>query len=202
MNVDLYDELIPLPRQAVRFPVELRPPPGFRVEDPLTWPNTPGRLEYVQGRLLLMPPCGDIQQVVCPPLLALLWSWAESHPGFVVAGNEAGMLLDGEVRGADAALWVRETLGPRTGRYCRTPPLLAVEVGGQDEDEDELRHKARWYLEHGVRVVWLVLPDTREVLVLTQEGESRHGPKDRLPATALLPGLEPAVDRFFVQLNR
>lgn len=90
-----------------------------------------------------MPSCGYVQQDVCPPLLALLFAWAESHPGFVVAGNEAGMLLDGEVRGADAAIWRREAVGAHTGRYRRVPPLLAVEVGGQDEGEVELRQKAQ-----------------------------------------------------------
>jgi Uma2 family endonuclease len=138
---------------------------------------------------------------VCPALLALLFAWAESHPGFVVAGNEAGMLLDGEVRGADAAVWRREAAGSHTGRYRRVPPLLAVEVGGQDEGESELRQKARWYLEHGVHVVWLVLPETRQVLVLTKDGECRHGPQGTLPPLAVLPGLEPAVARFFVQLD-
>jgi hypothetical protein len=51
-----------------------------------------------------------------------------------------------------------------------------------------------------VQVVWLVLPETRQVLVLTKEGESRHGAEGTLPPVAVLPGLEPAVARFFVQL--
>jgi len=127
--------------------------------------------------------------------------WARGHEGFVVGGNEAGLLFGPDVRGAEAAVWRREALGPLTGGYVRVPPLLAVEVGGRDEGERELRAKAAWYLARGVTVVWVVLPLPREVLVLTATGESRHRPGDRLPPHPALPDLEPAVDRFFRQLG-
>ena len=110
------------------------------------------------------------------------------------------MMFASDVRGAEAAVWRREALGPLTGGYIRIPPLLAVEVGGRDEGEPELRAKAAWYLARGVPVVWIVLPGTRAVLVLTPTGESRHGPGDRLPPHPALPELEPAVDRFSRQL--
>jgi len=51
-----------------------------------------------------------------------------------------------------------------------------------------------------VAVVWLVLPKSRDVLVVTAGGESRHRPGDRLPPHPALPGLEPVVERFFRQL--
>jgi hypothetical protein len=53
-----------------------------------------------------------------------------------------------------------------------------------------------------VALVWLVLPDTREVLVKSSAGEERFGSAQRLPVTGLLPGLEPEVARFFAQLDR
>jgi Uma2 family endonuclease len=77
---------------------------------------------------------------------------------------------------------------------------LAVEVSGRDEGEPELRNKAAWYLEHGVKVVWLVLTDTRDILVVTSDRETRCRAGERLPAHPELPGLEPAVDRFFAHL--
>jgi len=40
------------------------------------------------------------------------------------------------------------------------------------------------------------------VLVISSDGEKRYGRADRLPATDLLPGLEPEVARFFAQLDR
>ena len=186
---------------SVRFPVELEPPEGFRPEEPASWPRIDGRLEWVGGRLLYMPPCGGIQQGVSVSVVGILDRWQEERPDFFVGGNEAGMMLGKDVRGAEGAVWRRDAVLPLTARYIRVPPILAVEVGGREEGEPELRAKAQWYLAHGVAVVWLVLPKSRDVLVVTAGGESRHRPGERLPPHPALPGLEPAVERFFRQLD-
>jgi len=148
-----------------------------------------------------MPPCGDPQGKVAASMMGVLEPWGEAHPEFDVAGNEIGMILGGEVRGADAAIRRRSAAEETTGGFWRTAPLLAVEIAGRDEGEPELREKARWYLRHGVHAVWVVLPKTREVLVLHETGEARHRSGDRLAADPELPGLEPEVDRLFRQLR-
>lgn len=148
-----------------------------------------------------MPPCGGIQQTVAASVIGVLEPWSAEHPELIVGGNEAGMLLGGEVRAAEGAVWLRSSLGDQTAGHPRVPPLLAVEVAGQDEGERTLREKAQWYLEHGVLWVWLVLPDTREVLVMRPGGEVRCRSGARLPPCPELPGLEPPVDRFFRQLG-
>ncbi len=186
----------------MRFPVELRTE-GFEPQQPETWPDIQGRLEYVRGKLLYMPPCSDFQQDVAVDVAFVLRSWSEAHPEFVGGGNEAGMKLGGDVRAADAAVWLASDVAPRSGRVRSVPPLLAVEVSGEDEEEPALRAKARWYLDHGVAVVWLLFPGSREVLVLTAAGsEVRRGRGESLPTHESLPGLEPAVARLFAQLDR
>lgn len=191
---------VPVPG-SVRFPVELDIPPGFDPADPATWPRVEGRLEYVGERLLYMPPCGLEQQGVVVSAVAVLVAWGEHHPSFFIGGNEAGMLLAGDTRGAEGAVWRREDLGPITAQYARVAPVLAVEVAGKEEGESELRAKAAWYLGRSVRVVWLLLPRSREVVVIRADGESRHGLGERLPTHPDLPGLEPEVERFFRQLG-
>ena len=200
MSADLQPETIRVPG-SVRFPIELEPPEGFRADDPATWPRVEGRLEWVEGRLLYMPPCGHVQAVVAVSSVGLLWTWGRQHAEFVVGGNEAGMLLGGDARGAEAGVWRRDTPGRLTGGFMRVPPILVVEVPGREEGEPELRAKARWYLEHGVEIVWLALPKTREVVVMRADGEERYGLGDRLAADARLPGLEPALSEFFDQLD-
>ncbi len=123
-NVTLrLDDATLLPRETVRFPVELRRPQGFDAEDPATWPAVSGRLEVVGGRLYYMPPCADYQQDVVSDVTFLLRAWSEAYPAFVVGSNEAGMILGGEARGADAAVWRREAAEPRSGRFRRSPPV-------------------------------------------------------------------------------
>ncbi|HUH04309.1 MAG TPA: Uma2 family endonuclease [Kofleriaceae bacterium] len=192
-------DTVPVPRTAL-FPIEVAPPDAFRFDEPTTWPATDGRFEFVGGRLLYMPPCGDVQQDVSGSVAVVVGSWAEQREEFAFGSNEAGMLLDGDVRAADAAVWRRDTLGPHTGGYRRVAPILAIEVAGQQDREDLLREKSIWYLAHGVSVVWLILPDRREIIVLQANQETRLGPGQRLPEHAELPGLAPDVDRFFRQL--
>lgn len=198
-RADERPETIEVPR-GVRFPVELKPPPGFDPARVETWPAVDGRLEYVDGRLLYMPPCGDIQSDVVTDVAYVLRRWQEAHADFKVGTNEAGLRLAGASRGADAAVFRRADLGEYTGGFRRVPPVLAVEVAGQDDREPQLREKAAWYLSVGVPVVWLVLPDTREVIVMTADGESRHRTGE-LPAHPALPDLAPAVADFFRQLS-
>ncbi len=196
---EMYQDSITLPR-AVRFPVELRPPEGFSSTRLETWPRPVGRLEYVGGRLLYMPPCGDRQQDTVTDVVITLGTWTRAHPEFVLGTNEAGMHLLGATRAADAAIWRRSDLGRYTGRLRRAAPVLAVEVCGEDEPESLIKEKALWYLEAGAQAVWVVIPETREVVVVTAGGENRHGAGQRLPPLPELPGLAPDVSELFSQI--
>lgn len=197
-----YDEVITLPH-AVRFPVELIPPEGFDAGRLETWPKVLGRLEHVDGRLLYMPPSGDLQQDTTTDVVITLGAWVRAHPDYVLGTNEAGMRLAGATRAADAALWRRAELGAYTGGLRRVPPALAVEVAGPEEGDTEaaLRDKASWYLGVGVEVVWILLADRREILVVDPEGESRLCRGERVPPRSSLPGLTPLVDELFVQVD-
>jgi Uma2 family endonuclease len=190
------DDVIRVPA-SVRFPVELVPPEGFDPARLETWPRVEGRLEWVGGRLLYMPPCGEMQQATVADVVGVLIPWQRPHPEFSVGTNEAGMRLGDDSRGADAGVWRQR---PRGWGFRREPPVLAVEVAGQDENADALREKARWYLAQGVPVVWVVLPGEREVIVVTASGETRHAIGDRLAAHRDLPGLEPEVAELFRQV--
>jgi Uma2 family endonuclease len=120
----------------------------------------------------------------------VLVDWARKNPGFDVAGNEAGVILDGEVRGLDGAVFKSSGKKRSTG-FRRVAPILAVEVQGEEETTESLREKAAWYLEHGAATVWLVLPAQNIVLVVSASAERRLRERDRLPAPAGLNGLTP-----------
>jgi Uma2 family endonuclease len=198
---ELDDETVAVP-SSVRFPVELVPPEGFDPEDPATWPRVEGRLEWVAGRLLFMPPCGFTQQMTVTRVVFTLQQWAMEHPAFAVGTNEAGIRLGLDSRGADAVVWRCADLPAGGHKFVKAVPALAVEVaGGDEEPEAALREKARWYLAQGVPLVWLVLPDERKVVVVTPHGESSHGAADALPPSAALPDLVPLVEELLPTLN-
>jgi Uma2 family endonuclease len=183
------------------FPVAVRPPPGFDPDDLTTWPRDPGRFEYVDGRLLYLPPCGEIQGGTVGDVYFILRRWQEQHLDFVVRTNEIGVSFGRDKRGIDVAVWRRSDVGTPSWGFAQVPPLLAVEVAGQDDREPYLRDKAAWYLARGVTLVWLVLPASREVVVLAAGQETRHGIGQELGSHDALPGLEPAVADFFRQLG-
>jgi Uma2 family endonuclease len=192
-----FPRLTLVPRDSVSMPWPVPPPEGFDPERLETWPDAPGRYEFVEGRLEYMPPCGEIQQSVAVEVLTELNNWRRATPGFTVGGNEAGMVLGRDVRAADAAVWAHKK--PSQG-LARTPPILAVEVAGDDDTPEYLETKAEWYLSHGVEIVWLVLPEGRTVRVLSRSGRAEIGASGRMPEHPSLPGLAPRVASFFQQL--
>ena len=188
-------------RLPLKFPVELQVPEGFDPDDLSTWPRYAGRLEWVGGRLLFMPPCGGTQSKTVVNLARLIGPWTRKHRAFVDGTAEVGIRLGGDSRGADFAIWRKKKRGSLRG-FARVPPLLAVEVEGEEEAEQAraLRKKTRWYLEHGTKIVWLVFPSRREIVVITTRGEGRYGPGEMTPEHAELPGLRIPVSEVFFGL--
>jgi putative restriction endonuclease len=132
---ELDEETFAVPA-IVRFPVELTPPDGFDPARLETWPRVEGRLEWVEGRLLYIPPCGGLQQDTVTDLVTVLGIWLRSHPDFVVGTNEAGMRLGADTRAADAGVWRRSDLPAYDPGLRRVPPLLAAEVAGPRRGRD------------------------------------------------------------------
>jgi Uma2 family endonuclease len=193
-------ELTVVPGAAVEWPLPVPAPAGFEPTRLGSWPELAGRLEYVGGKLRFMPPCGDLQQKTAADVVTELGLWARHHGSFVVGGNEAGMLLGGEVRAADAAIFARQAMGPDTGGLPRVAPILAVEMAGRDEELEQLATKARWYLQHGVEVVWLLDPATRSARVIIAAGTVEVDGNDAMPAHPSLPGLAPRLADLFRQV--
>ena len=186
--------------RLVKLPVELRTPKGFDPDRVETWPRVEGRMEYVGGRLLYMPPCGEVQSSLTARVVGVLMPWARVHQSFWVGTNEAGVALGGDRRGADAAVYRRRPGQQLSDGFAREAPALAVEVEGKYEGSAVLRRKARWYLEHGTEVVWLVLQKAHEIVVVTRDGEARYGKGETIPEHPALPGLVVSVDEIYEDL--
>ena len=77
----------------------------------------------------------------------------------------------------------------------RGAPDLAIEILSPDDRMSRVMRKVRFYLENGVRTVWLIDPTRRTVEVLTEPGISRILTEDdRLDGGDVLPG-------FFVPVH-
>ncbi len=85
---------------------------------------------------------------------------------------------------------------PTNGPY-RGAPDLAVEILSPDDRMTRVRRKVRFYLENGVRLVWLIDPEDRTVTVLTTPAASTTlSEEDELDGGDVLPGFRVRVGEF------
>lgn len=130
-----------------------------------------------------------------------------------VLGNKAGRIYTGDTdfvldgtpddirikRRPNVAFVSDENLKPSQG-YIYAPPDLAVEIISSSERPGKIRRKLREYLKYGVKQVWHVYPDEREIIVHFPDGTSktvRTG--DILSGGDLLPAFTLDVASLFEQ---
>ena len=77
-------------------------------------------------------------------------------------------------------------------------PDLAVEVKSPDDSYAEIREKATYYLNNGVKLVWLVYPDGRRVEVFAAGAEAvTLEAENTLTGGDVLPGFQTKVSAIF-----
>jgi Uma2 family endonuclease len=156
----------------------------------------------VRGEIVSMPPPGFLHGQVQTNIACLLQPFARQHKlGRVTV--ESGVLTEDDpdtVRGPDVAYWSAERLPPdRTPvGYPEVPADLVVEVLSPDDSRRKMANKVREYLARGVRAVWVVDPEDRNVAVYRQAGQGQLLWEDAtLSGEDVLPGFTCSVAQFF-----
>lgn len=97
----------------------------------------------------------------------------------------------------------RAVRGRNERKFLWTAPDLAIEVLSPDQPADEFADKLQFYLLHGVRLVWVVNPETRTIRVYRPGEDSRLlGLGDALDGSDVLPGFSVPVDDIFAEIDR
>lgn len=161
------------------------------------------RYEWVDGRLVERP-MSWLTSWIGMRLGRLLAGHAEEHGLGFVAGADNGLALDPAnpraFRFADASFTRRERVpgGPALRGHQAIPPDLVVEVVSPGDSAQELDLKLQEYLDAGVRLIWVVHPETRTVDVLRPDGRnSRLREGDTLGGEDVVPGFSLPVARIF-----
>jgi len=146
-----------------------------------------GRLfELIQGRMVFKMPDkyhADPQGILCIEL----GIYFKTNPIGIVRPEFMLRLWPEnpyEGRMPDLSVILNENLEEE--RYGSRAPDLAIEILSRDDDRNALFEKAKLYLENGSRVVWIVDPFQKGVMVITAAG--RHWVTDTLTCPELLPG--------------
>jgi Uma2 family endonuclease len=141
---------------------------------PSELPSGPVRYELHHGRLITMPPPGDIHGAVETKFAgALLYQGEFAGHGKARCG-EVSIILSrnpDHVVGADAVFISNGRLPIRRSPegYLETIPDLVVEIRSKNDSLPAMERKATDYLNAGSVLVWVVDPINRNVL------EYRHG---------------------------
>lgn len=140
--------------------------------------------ELVEGRVLRMPPPGPDHGRIESKLDFLLRDHLTAHGLGETYAGETGWDLTrrGErketVLASDVAVVRAERLPlppPRRGKtYRAIAPDLVVEIASPTQYRPDMGDKAQQWLDRGVRLVWVVWPDRREVDVWTPGAAEPH----------------------------
>lgn len=128
------------------------------------------RYDLIRGRVHRLAPAGGEHGEIAGEVAGRLWAHVAPRQLGRVYGAETGFLLarDPDVVLAPDAAFVRaDRLPPRAERrgFLRLAPDLAVEIVSPSEREADVAQKVREYLAAGVRLVWVLYPLRRTVLV-------------------------------------
>ena len=120
-----------------------------------------------------------------------------------VVGSDAGVRLErgpDTVREPDIAFISAERLplGERVRGYAEVAPDLVVEVVSPSDRPAPVHDKALMWLRYGVRLVWVVNPQTRTIVVMPAEGPAQTlYDDDILDGGEVLPGFTCPVRGVF-----
>jgi Uma2 family endonuclease len=107
----------------------------------------------------------------------------------------------GRIRRADVSFIAMDRLPPEQQRsqgYVTIPPDLAVEVVSPNDRVSELDEKVDEYQRAGVKLIWIIHPETRTVDVLRSDGSvSRLRAEDELSGEDVIPGFRCVVGALF-----
>ena len=161
------------------------------------------RGELIRGVLCETMPAGYEHGTIVMNLGIALGNFIKPRELGSLTASDSGVWLERDpdtVREPDVAYFSAETMPPgmRVTGYAETPPDLVVEVVSPSDTVREVNDKAFMWLGYGVRLVWVVYPDTRTVDVYRSgRAVTTLTEDDSLDGLDVLPGFTCAVSDIF-----
>ena len=160
------------------------------------------RGELIRGVLCETMPTGREHGAIVANLVGELRAFVKPRRlGWLVA-SDSGVWLERDpdtVREPDIAFTAaeRSPLDVRVTGYAEVAPDLVVEIVSPSDSRREVHDKAQMWLRHGVRLVWVVYPDTRMVDVYQADGTASLSEEDSLSGLDVLPGFTCPIKAVF-----
>jgi Uma2 family endonuclease len=158
-------------------------------------PDEPGKLEFLDGELIRLPPAERYHMRIAHRLF-LLWQEAlatgERRSELGEACLETGYKIE-------SGAWLQPDFSVQHAdqpgdKYPEGAPALAVEIISESNRAEQMDRKVKKYLANGGIEVWLVYPKTESVWVFRQ---SRAEEFRGMLRSEIIPGLTIDLDRLF-----
>ena len=161
-----------------------------------------GRTELVRGEIVATMPPARPHAVIAAALVTMLHMWRREGRGGEI-GTEAGFILrrDPDTVRAPDCYYIRpgnplmRVTGPG---FADGAPDLAVEIVSPSNTATELRERIADYHAAGTVLVWIIMPERREIVIHHRDGSVRTlAGEDALSDDEILPGLTATVADLF-----
>lgn len=198
---DLLHQLGDIPSERVR----LRPTPGQATERDLLEPGAK-LCELIDGTLVEKT-MGAVESMLNYELGLFLGAFVKRHRLGIMLGTDGMVrLMPGRVRLPDTCFISWDRMPGRkapTASILDLAPDLVVEVLSKSNTRAEMKRKLREYFEAGVRLVWLIDPKRRTVVVHTSpRALTKLGGDQTLDGGEVLPGFALPLAELFECLDR
>lgn len=147
---------------------------------------------------------GEIHNIVALNIAVLLRQHVKAHQLGRVYTDNLNYVLKGTpqkieiMRIPDASFVSQARLAEPQQGYLYFAPDLAVEVVSPSEKQPKTIGKLHDYLTYGAQQVWVVYPETRQVIVHTPDGNAvTYNADDTLTGGTLLPNFAVKVSEIF-----
>ena len=175
---------------------------GMTAEELLRLPDDGKRYELVEGELKEMAPAGGRHGSVAATLAMLLGQRVRGRRLGVVLAAETGFRISRDPETVRAGRLLRGArahppAGPPEG-YWDLASDLAAEVVSPNDTAAEIQSKVQMWLDAGTRLVWVLYPNTRSVMVYESSKEIRVlAAGETLRGGNVVPGFEHPVAEIF-----
>ncbi len=161
-----------------------------------------GPCELVEGEIIKMSPTGDKHGNIESNIDFALKQFVRQHKLGHIRVGEIGIYIRRKpdtVRGADVAFISNERYAQRgASGFLDVAPDLVVEIMSPDDRWSAVMKKLGEYFSIGVRLAWVVDPDTESIYAYRSLTDVRHFAKNAaLPGDDVLPGFSITVGEFF-----
>jgi Uma2 family endonuclease len=136
----------------------------------LRMPDDGKRYELIEGELIKMAPAGYRHTNIGARILGILFQHTEKNDLGELMNSDGGVFLQRDpdtVRVPDVGFITKERLPPGDGPsgFIDIVPDLVVEVVSPSDRAGQVQAKIEQWIEHGVKLVWLVYPEERSIMV-------------------------------------